>query len=134
MQQNHCGFLIQNRETKEKLLYATDTYYIKYKFNKLNYILLECNYIEEILKKNIETGQVHKARYTRLLESHFSLENVIEFLKANDLNNTEKIILCHLSDQNSDEAVIQRKITEITHKDTIIAKPNLVIELEKYLF
>lgn len=128
------GFLIQNKETQEKLLYATDTYYIKYKFNKLNYILLECNYIAEILKENIETGRVHKARYTRLLESHFSLENVIEFLKANDLSNTEKIILCHLSDQNSDEAIIQQKITELTHKDTIIARPDLVIELEKYLF
>lgn len=128
------GFLIQNNETKEKLLYATDTYYIKYKFNNLNYILLECNYIADILKENIESGRVHKARYTRLLESHFSLENVIEFLKANNLSNTEKIILCHLSDQNSDEAIIQQKITEITYKDTIIARPNLVIELEKYLF
>ena len=38
------GFLIQYKPTGEKLLYATDTYYIKYKFNKLNYLLLECNY------------------------------------------------------------------------------------------
>ena len=28
------------------MLYATDTYYIKYKFKKLNYLLVECNYIQ----------------------------------------------------------------------------------------
>lgn len=132
--QEPLGFLIQNKVTQEKLLYATDTYYIKYKFNKLNYILLECNYMSSILKENIETGKVHKARYTRLLESHFSLENVIEFLKSNDLKNTEKIVLCHLSDQNSNEVIIQQTVSNITGIDTIIARPNLVIELEKYPF
>ena len=115
------GFLIQYKPTGEKLMYATDTYYIKYKFNKLNYLLLECNYNKEIAKENAKNGVINKTRYTRLLESHFSLENVIKFLKSNDLSYAKNIVLCHLSDTNSNQ-------------NTTIAKPGLNLELKLYPF
>jgi len=134
MQQNLYGFLIQNNDTKERLLYATDTYYIKYKFNKLNYLLVECNYISEIVKENIKKNIINKSRYTRLLESHLSLENLIKFLKANDLSNTKKIVICHLSDQNSNEHQMIETITNITKIETIAAKPKLNVKLELYPF
>lgn len=128
------GFLIQNNETKEKLLYATDTYYIKYKFKKLNYLLIECNYISEIAKENIQNNTINKSRYTRLLESHLSLENLINFLKANDLSNTKKIVICHLSDQNSNEQQMLESIYNVTRIETIAARPNMNIKLELYPF
>lgn len=128
------GFLIQNNETKEKLLYATDTYYIKYKFKKLNYLLIECNYISEIVKENIRNNTINKSRYTRLLESHLSLENLINFLKANDLSNTKKIVICHLSDQNSSEQQMIESIYNVTQIETIAAMPNMNIKLELYPF
>ena len=87
------GFLIQYNPTKERLLYATDTYYIKYKFNKLNYLLIECNYNKEKAKENEQGRVINKTRYTRLLESHMSLENLLKFLQANDLRNVKNIIL-----------------------------------------
>lgn len=128
------GFLIQNNETKEKLLYATDTYYIKYKFKKLNYLLIECNYISEIVKENMRNNTINKSRYTRLLESHLSLENLIDFLKANDLANTKKIVICHLSDQNSNEQQMIESIYNVTRIETIAARPNMNIKLELYPF
>ncbi len=128
------GFLIQYKPTGEKLLYATDTYYIKYKFNKLNYLLLECNYNREIVKENAKNEIINKARYTRLLESHFSLENVIKFLKANDLTNVKKIVICHLSDQNSNEKQMVDEINKVTNIETIVAKPGLELELKLYPF
>ncbi len=128
------GFLIQHKITGEKLLYATDTYYIKYKFNKLNYLLLECNYNKEIAKENAKNGVINKTRYSRLLESHFSLENVIKFLKSNDLSYAKNIILCHLSDTNSNQYIMQDKVYEATRITTTIAKPGLNIELKLYLF
>ena len=128
------GFLIQNNETKEKLLYATDTYYIKYKFKKLNYLLIECNYISEIVKENMRNNTINKSRYTRLLESHLSLENLINFLKANDLSNTKKIVICHLSDQNSSEQQMIESIYNITRIETIAARPDMNIKLELYPF
>lgn len=128
------GFLIQNNETKEKLLYATDTYYIKYKFKSLNYLLIECNYISEIVKENMRNNTINKSRYTRLLESHLSLENLINFLKANDLSNTKKIVICHLSDQNSNEQQMLESIYNVTKIETIAARPNMDIQLELYPF
>lgn len=128
------GFLIQYKPTGEKLLYTTDTYYIKYKFSKLNYLLLECNYIKEIAKENVENGVINKSRYMRLLESHFSLDNLLKFLQANDLTNAKNIILCHLSNDNSNEKIMKDKVYEQTGVPTLIAKPGLNIELELYPF
>lgn len=128
------GFLIQYKPTGEKLLYATDTYYIKYKFSKLNYLLIECNYIKEIAKKNTNNGLINKTRYSRLLESHFSLENVLEFLKSNDLSCVKNIILCHLSDTNSNQDMMQNKVYDATKIKTTIAKPGLNLELKLYPF
>lgn len=134
MQQNHYGFLIQYKPTGEKLLYATDTYYIKYKFSKLNYLLLECNYNKEIAKENAKNGVINKTRYSRLLESHFSLDNVIKFLKSNDLSYVKNIILCHLSAENSNQKLMQSKVFEETNIPTTIAEPGLNLELKLYPF
>jgi phosphoribosyl 1,2-cyclic phosphodiesterase len=54
------GYLIANGD--EKLLFATDTFYLKYKFRRLNYIMIECNYAHDTLDKNIESGYVDEAR------------------------------------------------------------------------
>ncbi|KNH23897.1 beta-lactamase [Priestia megaterium] len=114
------GFLIMNKEG-EKLLFATDTYYIKYKFPGLTHILVECNYSEKILKENIENGSVPKVMEKRLLQSHFSLENVKEFFKANDLSKVQEIWLLHLSDSNSDENLFKEEIMKMTGKVVYIA-------------
>lgn len=128
------GFLIQHKITGEKLLYATDTYYIKYKFKELNYIMIECNYIKEIARRNLQNKIINKSRYTRLLESHMSLENLLEFLKSNDLRHVQKIVLCHLSDTNSNAETMKNKVFEMTGIETIIADKNLITQLKKYPF
>lgn len=128
------GFLIQYKPTGEKLLYATDTYYIKYKFSKLNYLLLECNYNKEIAKENAVDGIINKTRYTRLLESHFSLENVLKFLQSNDLTYTKNIILCHLSNENSNQEIMKNAVYKQTGIPTMIARPGLNMELKLYPF
>ncbi len=128
------GFLIQYIPTGEKLLYATDTYYIKYKFSKLNYLLLECNYNKEIAKENVENGIINKARYLRLLESHFSLDNLLKFLKANDLTYAKNIILCHLSNDNSNQNIMLNEVYSQTKVPTIIARPGVEVELKLYPF
>lgn len=97
------GFLIYH-PSFGKLLFATDTYYIKYKFKGLSYIMVECNYSKKILDENIESGKLEPFLRRRLLASHFSLENVIKFLKANDLSKVKKIMLMHLSNGNSNAA------------------------------
>ena len=116
------GFLLQSRITGEKLLYATDTYYIRYRFPGLNYILIECNYIPDILDANVGAGIVPRSLRDRLVESHFSLDNLKEFFKANDLSRVKGIWLLHMSETNCDPARAKREIQELTGKPVYLAQ------------
>lgn len=95
------GYLMQSSATGEKLLFATDTYYIEYYFAGMTHMLIECNHSLEILTKNIENGTLPMYRAKRVSESHFSIENLLVFLKACDLSKLQAIRLIHLSDTNS---------------------------------
>lgn len=114
------GFLLQNT-AGDRLIFATDTYYIKYRFKGLTHIMVECNFSEKIMYQNIREGNIPKVMKDRLLTSHFSLENMKEFLRANDLSKVQEIHLLHLSDTNSDEAVFKKEIQELTGKAVFIA-------------
>lgn len=118
--QEPYGFLIESVEG-ERLLFATDTYYIKYKFKRLNIIAVECNYSNDILKENILDGTVPVVMKQRLAHSHFNLENYKEFLKANDLSEVREIWLIHMSSANSDADQFKKEIREITGKPVYIA-------------
>ncbi|USD81972.1 MBL fold metallo-hydrolase [Bacillus safensis] len=115
------GFLLAN-EDGDKLLFATDTYYIKYKFPGLTHIMVECNYSEAILNANIESGRIHKSMRNRLIQSHFSLENLKTFLDANDLSKVQEIWLLHLSDTNSHERLFKQEIAKQTGKVVYVPK------------
>ena len=122
------GFLIQHKDMG-KLLFITDSYYCKYKFPGLNHIMIECNYSENILDENVENGLIRPVLANRLLKSHFSLENVKEFLKANDLSKVRDITLIHLSSTNSDSDLFKKEIERLTGLPVYIAEKNLEIEL-----
>ncbi|MBO1514310.1 MBL fold metallo-hydrolase [Metabacillus bambusae] len=109
------GFLLEN-QAGEKLLFATDTYYIRYKFKGLTHLLVECNYSLEILNENIINGKVPPVMKKRLIRSHFSLENVKVFLKENDLSKVQEIWLLHLSDSNSNADLFKKEIMKLTGK------------------
>lgn len=114
--QEPLGFLIYSTVTHEKLLFATDTYFIPNRFVNLNYIMVECNYSEQILNDNIANGSINRTLAKRLRESHFSLENVKDFLLANDLTQCDEIYLIHLSGRNADRKQFKEEIQCLTGK------------------
>jgi phosphoribosyl 1,2-cyclic phosphodiesterase len=113
------GYLLVNQQG-EKLLFATDTYYIRYKFKGISHFMVECNYSLKILNENVAAGFIDKGRKKRLMRSHFSLENVKEFFRANDLSKVQEIWLLHLSDSNSDADLFKKEIQELTGKMVIV--------------
>jgi len=115
------GFLMATPDG-DKLIYATDTYYIRYKFVGLTHIMVECNYAADILRENVFTGVVPVEMKKRILRSHMSLETVKGFLRANDLSKVRQIWLLHLSDNNSDAERFKREIQELTGKEVYIAE------------
>jgi phosphoribosyl 1,2-cyclic phosphodiesterase len=113
------GYLLVN-EAGEKLLFATDTFYIRYKFKGLTHLLVECNFSLDILNQNIAAGRVPPVMKKRLMRSHFSLENFKEFLKANDLSRLKEIWMLHLSDTNSDADLFKKEISQLTGKPVYV--------------
>ncbi len=113
------GFLIRHRN--KKILFATDTYYLRYRFNDLTHIAIECNYVKSVMEEGLKDGTINIKRVARTMKSHMSLENLIEFLKVNDLSKVEDIYLLHLSDDNSSIPMIKEEIRKIYQGNLIIA-------------
>lgn len=107
------GFLIKSEVTGEKLLYFTDTFYLKYRFGKLHYIMGECNFSRDIAERNVQEGYLRADLLPRLHKSHMSLEHFLDFLRANDMSEVRSVYLLHLSDGNSDEQMFIDKVKEI---------------------
>ena len=113
------GFLLASG--KDKILYLTDSAYCPYRFKDLTIIMIECNYQDELLQQNIEAGIVDYSLKKRLLKTHLNLDNVIEFLKANDLESTREIHLLHLSSRNANAEQMKEEVIKATGKPVIVA-------------
>lgn len=114
------GFLIYHQELG-KILFITDSYYIRNRFNGIDHILIECNYSEDF----IPLMPVWKAK--RTIKSHMSLETLKNTLLSWDLTGTKDITLIHISHENGNPERYQKEIEELTGIKTYIAEPGLVI-------
>lgn len=83
------GFLIYHKDIG-KILFATDTYYLKNTFMDIDHVLIECNYSEDVLP------QLPPWR-ARTIKSHMSLETLKDTLKHWNLRKTKDITLIHIS-------------------------------------
>lgn len=124
------GFIIEHEEMG-KLLFITDTMMLEYRLPKLNHIMLEANYADEILQYNIDNGIVPVSMRDRLLHSHMELQTAKEILRANDISSVNEVILLHLSGNNSDAGQFQREVQEASGKPVYIAKSGMEINLDK---
>lgn len=124
------GFVIDHEEMG-RLLFVTDTMLLEYTVPRLNHILLEANYSDEILERNIISGRVPAAMRERLLQSHIELKTTKSILAANDLSAVQEIVLIHLSDNNSDERLFVQEITQQTGKRVYAARAGLTLEIGK---
>ncbi len=114
------GFLLGSGD--ERVLFATDTAYIRNRFAGLTHVLVECNYDEQTLDGNVSAGTTPRSLADRIRQTHFGLENVLEFLNANDLSSVQGIWLLHLSDHNADAARIKQAVQRVTGKPVYICE------------
>lgn len=122
------GFLLHHSECG-KVLFLTDTVFCPFTFKNLNNIIVEANYSKEIIDRKMNEGVSPQFLRNRILQSHMSLETCIDVvLKPNDLSRVNNIVLIHLSDSNSDEALFQKRVQEATGKTVTVAENGLEIE------
>lgn len=137
------GFIITHKDTG-RILFATDTYalarwerdagfrvyVIPYTFTGINHWMLEANYSDRILRRNIDNGNIPEVFRKRLMTSHMSIHNCIDTLKRMDLSRTHDIMLIHLSDGNADERDFVKRVREATGKRTYVAKAGLSVNMD----
>lgn len=100
------GFLIHHEEMGN-VLFATDTYYIEYQFENLHNMIVEANYDEDILMAKAPGFLAN-----RILKSHMSIETMVKFLVSTNTTQLNNLVVCHLSDSNSNASAFERKIRE----------------------
>lgn len=117
------GFLITHKEMG-KLLYITDTEFVKWRFRDVNHILISCNYI----KDNLDDENIAKRNH--VLRGHMELETVKEFIRANATDSLQNVILCHLSSENADADKMVAEVQKIVPSANVdVARAGLEVEL-----
>ena len=127
------GFFIHHSEMGN-VVFATDTYYLPFTFENVNHWMIECNYRKDILDKNCPAGSFKKILRDRTLESHMSYHTCLAALKANDLSQTNNIVLIHLSDGNSNAKEFKEGIQIETGKNVTIADKGVEVNFNKMPF
>lgn len=102
------GFYIAYKE--ERFLFVPDTAWVEHKFSGITQTAIECNFINEILSEKIISGALPAVVGHRIRRNHMNLETLIQMLKSNDLSKCRAIYLIHLSDGNSDEAMMVKEV------------------------
>lgn len=127
------GFIIEHPECG-KVLFVTDTAYCTYNFRsmRLNHILVEANYSDDILDERVERGDLPIAQAARVRRTHMSIKSACELIKANETADLQTVILIHLSSGNGDAGGFARIVRETALFAKIyVAAAGLAIELNK---
>lgn len=107
----------------QTMLFATDLQELPYNIRDVNIIMLECNYCEETVLKNVCNGADIHSRP----DNHLSLEKALETVRRLYSPKLRKVILLHLSDRNSNEDLIKYRFKEELGIDVLIANSGLKI-------
>lgn len=96
-----------------RLVFVTDTEYIKYRFPSVNHIMVEANYAQDIIDENVNDGVIPESLRKRIMKSHTSLETAKGIVKANKNPMLRNVVLLHLSGHNSDRKRFVSEVQEI---------------------
>lgn len=121
------GFVIDHPESG-RILFATDTMKLSTSVPRLNHVMIEANYSDEVLESRIEAGLIPYYMRKRLMFSHMAVETTRKTLLENDLSGVNEIVLIHLSDGNSDAKGFSEYIRSATGKPTYIAEPGMELD------
>ena len=122
------GFYIRHTDMGS-FVYLSDTEYCKYRFPRVNHILVEANYDKRIIDSS------HPAK-EHILRGHLELQTTKDFISANKTPDLRNVILCHLSSENADPDRMKSEIQQVAGKwvNVAVAHAGFEVELSKYPF
>ena len=112
------GFLITHPEMG-RMLYVTDCEVIKWRFKGINHILLGTNYDKDLV--NVD----NQSKANHVFRGHLSIDTACEFVKSNNSNDLQNVIMCHLSSENADSDSFIEKMKKVAKNANVdVAEPN----------
>ena len=119
------GFLITHKEMG-RMLYITDCEVIKWRFKGINHILLGTNYDKNLL--NVD----NQSKANHVFRGHLSIDTACEFVKSNNSNDLQNVIMCHLSSENADSDSFIEKMKKVAKNANVdVAEPEKSWVLQK---
>lgn len=109
------GFLLESRITRERLLFATDTAYVRVRVPRLTEIAIECNHS----LAQLEASGLPRVVRERARRTHMALETACAYLAGLDLRRVRRIWLLHLSAVHGDAEGFARAVRQVTGVETI---------------
>lgn len=111
------------------LVFLTDNNGVSLPKIKADNWIIEANYSDENIQKGVIDGRINPVLADRIVENHMSIKDACKALKSNQVYDAKNIILCHLSENNSNELKFAYEITKAVGFDPLIAKKGLEVEL-----
>ena len=129
------GYVIDHPDMG-RLVFVTDTEYVKYVFPGVNHIMVETNYAQDILDENVNSGEIPKVLRDRIMKSHMSFDTARKMVEANKSSTLMNVIMCHLSRRNSDHKRFMADMQETAGRfcNVHVAKRGMEFDLSKFPF
>lgn len=122
------GYIIEHPEMG-RTVFVTDTMMLEYRIQRVNHYMVECNYADDVLQRNIDNGSVLPIMRERLHRTHMELETTKGIIAEADQSCLETVVLIHLSDGNSDERRFVSEIQAISGVPTYAADKGMELDL-----
>lgn len=117
-----CAFDIYNAETRERVLFATDTSILKEYPRNVSYALIECNYQLEIINEAVDRGHLNNVGRNRIIRAHMGLDTTAKILQSLNPATLKEIYILHLSGRHNDAAYVKKTIEQAVGKPVHIAE------------
>lgn len=123
------AYIVEHEEIG-KLIYATDLTHFPYKIKGVTTLLIEANNSEDIIIDHLCENEVIRS----MSENHMEINETIKAIRNNISSDLNNIILCHLSDGQSDEKLFKQLIFEEFGIMPYVAEKGLEVTINKEEF
>lgn len=120
------AYIIEHEEIG-KIVFATDLTHFPYKIKGVNHLLIEANNSEDIIIDHLCDNEVIRS----MSENHMEINETINAIRNNVSSDLNNIILCHLSDGQSDEKLFKQLIFDEFGIMPYVAEKGLEVTINK---
>lgn len=115
------GYLCET-DAGDRLVYVTDTEFVKYRFKNVTDLMVEMNYAEDIAADADHKKWLNHSLHERIMNTHFEMNASLAFIKANQSPRLRSIMLLHISKNDGDPERFKKLVESETGIPVTIAK------------